>query len=565
MGGGSSIFHFKSVNTNDEVFDSFQRITSSVDTLRNCSQFGKTFLTFLESGSWIDDMLSCMKKNYSYYVSPILQDKMKQNDSTKSSGFVSLHSMFINLPQKDFQALIIFVAYPIFLRSATLNYWLLHIESPSGSSSLEEIKQIEEEKNYVQALISLNTNTLNDDEDDEDTNERQNYTDESLDDQNIGDPPHEVTPHLYGDKQNNRELLTEHNQSLPSSSTNNTMHARFPFIKAIVTNFENDDPSPIKASFSPMAGTEERGVAETPHRLQDVMLVSLHRKDDLQGNQSHRASSSSSTDQLISLFRTAIPPIHTAFHDMFANRSWSKHLHAALNGLPVGIAITEISLQHNSPWNLFFHHQNHHGSSSLPGTPTSYARTPIRPTRISGSSTGTPTTPTSPSSSSPRTIFKLLFLNHTWEAMMMTSAKSTAVTKSTETIAPSMIGLNYFDCIHRASLSDLDSLDHTMQQLIPTVSWHQFEDELHQSHIMLIMMKPVKAFTQQQRQEQEAKYHHNQSSSSKAYSHAIFLHYVLPIITSTTATTTTSTTTMTAQDLYALHELMMLIQMIAFH
>jgi hypothetical protein len=49
------------------------------------------------------------------------------------------------------------------------------------------------------------------------------------------------------------------------------------------------------------------------------------------------------------------------------------------------------------------------------------------------------------------------------------------------------------------------------------ISWHQYEDELHQSYIMLIMM-----ITQQQRQQQEAKYHHNQSSSSKAYSHAIF-------------------------------------------
>jgi hypothetical protein len=74
---------------------------------------------------------------------------------------------------------------------------------------------------------------------------------------------------------------------------------------------------------------------------------------------------------------------------------------------------------------------------------------------------------------------------------------------------------------------------------------------------MVVMIKPIKAFSKQQHRQQHHKQHKRHANNK--YSHVIILHYIVPKGDQSIAAE------MTSQDIHQLHELIMLLQVIFFH
>jgi hypothetical protein len=162
MGITTSFVREKSENI-ENIFESLKRITTSVETLKTCSHYNTIFRTFLDKGSWIEDVVASMRKSHPYEISPALEELFSDDKSIpfpKNNLLIDLQTMMSNLPEEGLQLLLIFAGYPIFLRSSALNHWLMDSSKTDNT-----------EKGVV--TIALEQEVHEDDEDDDDDEEEE--------------------------------------------------------------------------------------------------------------------------------------------------------------------------------------------------------------------------------------------------------------------------------------------------------------------------------------------------------------------------------------------------------
>jgi hypothetical protein len=302
MGNGSWVVRSQSAGESEcrILLNSFPSIFQTEKLLFKCPHYRELFINFLNQGVWIDEFILILRNSFSYSVSKSLRDLFdSRNPSTTSPALAShvqtlLAIMLNNISDEDLMAITAICAYPYFIQSANLNYWL---QDKSSCANLPNAQEIVKEKLYIRSQIS-GINRYDNDEDDDD------------DDEGSG-----------------KQLNSTNTPILTSSSNSNPTSSTMPYSRGL-------QPFPLMYSTSSLTlncGTTPPALPQTAQSTFSKEKITIYRKHSTQIE-----------NDLQIVFERKIARFADYFSTLFFNESWTKHLFQAFHALPIAFAVTSI-------------------------------------------------------------------------------------------------------------------------------------------------------------------------------------------------------------------------------